>query len=528
MEHKQFPEEGAEGILPEVLTDFPEQMEPLESHPEPVAEPEPFSAGVILAEEPAFSEEVLSADTVPAALEPDTDTAAFMDRIPDVEEDYPKVSAVESEIADALTLEILQDPEFAPAVQPEPAAEEIPDQEYRYNGQETQESDNAEAGNKDASLFQFPVRKGRPRRKKGEGFLGIPNILVTFVWLALIVSIGVTLGRMIWVCAADVLAFGREDKPVTITIYEADTMEDIIDKLHSNGLIRYKSLFTRYADISDAEEDIKPGIYDLNTRYDYHALVNFMTPRSSREVVEGVLIPEGYTCKQIFALLEENKICTAVDLAAYAANGELDDYWFLEDVQRGSENCLEGYLFPDTYRFYTNDNPRSALRKLLNGFEYRFTSRMQEKFEAMQKNGKVKLSMRQVIILASMIEKETSNRNESYDISAVYHNRLANSASFPYLDCDATTYYAIGDYFGTHGPLTYEDLSVKSDYNTSWRGGHTGLPIGPICNPGSNSIDAAIAPSDVNYFYYVYYPAAGKHLFAKTLNEHNANVSKVG
>ena len=170
------------------------------------------------------------------------------------------------------------------------------------------------------SAPQASTYKGRPKRKKGEGLLGIPSILVTFVWLALIVIIGVTAGRMLWICAADVLAFGREDKVVTVTVYEADIMEDIIDKLHEGGLIRYKSLFSLYAGISDAQEDIKPGIYDLNTRYDYHALVNFMSPRSSREVIK-LTIPEGYTCRQIFALLEENRICTAVDAAAYAANG---------------------------------------------------------------------------------------------------------------------------------------------------------------------------------------------------------------
>lgn len=518
MEHKQFPEEGAEGILPEVLTDFPEQMEPLESHPEPVAEPEPFSAGVILAEEPAFSEEVLSADTVPAALEPDTDTAAFMDRIPDVEEDYPKVSAVESEIADALTLEILQDPEFAPAVQPEPAAEEIPDQEYRYNGQETQESDNAEAGNKDASLFQFPVRKGRPRRKKGEGFLGIPNILVTFVWLALIVSIGVTLGRMIWVCAADVLAFGREDKPVTITIYEADTMEDIIDKLHSNGLIRYKSLFTLYADISDAEEDIKPGIYDLNTRYDYHALVNFMTPRSSREVVEGVLIPEGYTCKQIFALLEEHKICTAVDLAAYAANGELDDYWFLEDVQRGSENCLEGYLFPDTYDFYKNSSPREVLTKLLNNFENRFSDELRQQIDKL--NAEVthdSYGIHEIVIVASLIERESSSAEESPAIAGVIYNRLFNWGYPAYLNIDASIIYAQG------GDSEHINTKLDSPYNTYT---NIGLTPGPISNPGLSSLKAALKPESHNYYYYVLNPSTGKHQFSKTEGEHNAWVAE--
>lgn len=113
------------------------------------------------------------------------------------------------------------------------------------------------------------------------------------MWLALIVVIGVTLGRMIWVCAADVLAFGRENKPVTITVYESDTMDSITDKLYDAGLIRYKSLFNFYADISHAEKKIDPGIYDLNTRYDYHALVNMMSASSTREVVEDLLIPEG-------------------------------------------------------------------------------------------------------------------------------------------------------------------------------------------------------------------------------------------
>lgn len=386
------------------------------------------------------------------------------------------------------------------------------------------------------------TKKSRPAKKKGYGLFAIPHLASALIWLSITVIIGVTLGRAFWAVCTDLMAFGKESTRITITITE-DDLDDpdaIAKKLGDAGLIKYPDLFELFyrfklnnTNKDRDEEDkvttlITTGTFTLNSANDYNAMVKAMgSYAAAREEIE-ITIPEGYTCAQIFALLEKKGVCSVAELEEYAANGDLGDYWFLEGVPRGTKYCLEGYLFPDTYRFYTNDNPRSALRKLLNGFEYRFTSRMQEKFEAMQKNGKVKLSMRQVIILASMIEKETSNRNESYDISAVYHNRLANPAAFPYLDCDATTYYAIGDYFGTHGPLSYEDLSVDSEYNTSWRGGHTGLPIGPICNPGSNSIDAAIAPSDVNYFYYVYYPAASKHLFAKTQNEHYANVSKVG
>ena len=385
-------------------------------------------------------------------------------------------------------------------------------------------------------------KKARPAKKRGYGLFAIPHLASALIRLSITVIIGVTLGRAFWAVCTDLMAFGKESTRITITITEEDVNDPdaIAKKLGDAGLVKYPELFELFYRFKlnntnkDRDEDkqvktlITAGTFTLNSANDYNAMVKAMGAyEAAREEIE-ITIPEGYTCAQIFALLEKKGVCSVKELEEYAANGELGNYWFLEGVPRGTKYCLEGYLFPDTYRFYTNDSPRSALRKLLNGFEYRFTSRMKEKYEAMQKNGKVKLTMHQVITLASMIEKETANRNESYDISAVYHNRLANAAAFPYLDCDATVYYAIGDYFGTHGPLTYDDLAVQSDYNTSWRGGRTGLPIGPIANPGSNSIDAALAPSTEKYYYYVYYPAAGKHLFAKTLNEHNANVNKVG
>lgn len=409
---------------------------------------------------------------------------------------------------------------FTPPQEPE----EVPEEELAAN-EPAQES-----------------KKTRPAKKKGYGFFAIPHLASALIWLSITVIIGVTLGRAFWAVCTDLMAFGKESTRITITITEEDVNDPdaIAKKLGDAGLIKYPDLFELFYRFKlnntnkDRDKDnqvktlITTGTFTLNSANDYNALVKAMgSYAAAREEIE-LTIPEGYTCAQIFALLEKKGVCSVKELEEYAANGDLGDYWFLEGVKRGTKYCLEGYLFPDTYRFYTNDTPRNALRKLLNGFNSRFTNLMKEKYQQMQKTGKVKLTMHQVITLASMVEKETANRNESYDISAVYHNRLANPASFPYLDCDATTYYAIGDYFGTHGPLTFEDLSVKSDYNTSWRGGRTGLPIGPICNPGSNSIDAALAPSSNNYFYYVFNPSSGKHLFARTLNEHNANVSKVG
>ena len=361
-----------------------------------------------------------------------------------------------------------------------------------------------------------PVRKGRPRRRKGEFLFGLPQIAVTCVWLAIILVTGITLGRMAWVCAADVLAFGREDKQVTITIYESDTMDDIIHKLHQGGLIRYPGLFGLYADLAVDENEIKPGIWDLNTMYDYHALVNMMSPSSSRTVVENVLIPEGFTCRQIFALLEENRVCTAKDLAEYAASGELKEYWFLENIERGSEYCLEGFLFPDTYDFYKNSSPRDVLEKMLDNFDYRFTEEMRGQIDTLNANvTENTFDIHKVVIVASMIEKETASNQESPLIASVIYNRLFDWGSTPaYLNIDASIVYALDG----KTDLTADDLRIDSPYNTYT---NTGLTPGAISNPGLASLKAALNPATSEYYYYVLNPAEGVHKFSKTLDEHN-------
>lgn len=380
------------------------------------------------------------------------------------------------------------------------------------------------------------VKKGRPRRRKGEGMLGIPNIVVTCVWACLVLLTSVTLGRLAWVCASEVLAFGREDKTVTITVYENDTIDDITQKLQANELIQYPGLFKLYAKFAVDDGDIKPGIWDLNTKYDYHALVKMMSPSSTRDVVK-VMIPEGYSCRQIFALLEENKVCTVQDIESYAASGELNDYWFLDGVARGDRYCLEGFLFPDTYEFYQNDSPRSVLNKMLSNFDTRFDEDMRGRIQTlnthladlMRRDGKAQdyidshlFTVRDVVNVASMIEKETSSAEEGYTIASVIYNRLFYWHGNPaYLNIDATIIYALNG----KTDLTAEDLRVDSPYNTYT---NVGLTPGPIANPGLNSLRAALEPAETNYYYYVLDPTAGSHVFSTTQEEHEANRARLG
>lgn len=378
-------------------------------------------------------------------------------------------------------------------------------------------------------LTEAPRRKVRPKKKGGYGLFGIPHLISTLIWLVLTISIGVSLGRLLWICATDVLAFGREDKTIYVTITDNDNIDTITDKLYNAGLIQYPKLFKFYADLANADQKISSGTFKLNSLYDYHALVGGMSATSSyRESVE-VVIPEGYSCAQIFKLLEEKGVCSADKLEKYAEESEFADYWFLEGVERGNKYTLEGFLFPDTYEFYINATPKQVFIKFLDRFEDQLDddvenllNKLNDRLASMmRKNGygtayieEHQMTLYDVITVASMIEKESAHTGENYNVSSVIYNRLTNEKGFPYLQIDATIVYALGG----KSPLTPEDLKLDSPYNSYQ---NSGLPPTPISNPGLSSILAALSPAETAYYYYALNPATGEHHFSKTLAEHN-------
>ncbi len=376
----------------------------------------------------------------------------------------------------------------------------------------------------------------KKEEKKGDGIFVIPQLLTTVLWIGIVLIIGVSLGRTLWACCADVMAFGKESQQIVITITEEDDIGDVSKKLGDAGLVRYPGLFTLFCNLTGKSDNIGDGTYTLNAHLDYNAMVNAMTDYESAQNVVEIMFPVGYNCQQIFALLEEKEVCDASALEEYAADGELSEYWFLEGVERGDKYCLEGYLFPDTYQFYTNDEPRRVIEKFLDGFDYRFTDLMKEDFENMKARYANMLSshgygqsyidsnpltMRQLVIIASLIEKETSGAKESYDIASVIYNRLTNQSNYPFLNIDAALVYALGG----KTELTEADKFYDSEYNTYK---YTGLIPGPICNPGRDSLYAALDPNETNYYYYALNPETNSHKFSSTYSEHNAFLDSIG
>lgn len=369
------------------------------------------------------------------------------------------------------------------------------------------------------------IRKIRPKGKKGYGLWGIPHIISTVIWLGLIVAIGISLGRTVWLCAVDLLALGKTGQEVTITIDAQDRIPEVAEKLEAAGMIRYPGLFEMFTKLTGKGENILTGsiTFREDMVYDYNALVNAMSYRGVARVTIDVMIPEGYNCAQIFALLEEKGVCSASALEKYAAEGELGTYWFLDGVERGDRYCLEGFLFPDTYEFYVDDEAEHVIQKLLNGFDYRFTDRMLDKYVALNNRTGLDLSIRDVVTMASIVEKEKASDSEGYSIASVFYNRLRNPGSYPFLQSDATIKYDTD--FRSKGQLGTAAQINASPYNTYTQ---KGLPAGPIANPGLSSLDAALDPEDTIYYFFIYDKSAGVHRFSRTLSEHNAWAKKLG
>lgn len=188
----------------------------------------------------------------------------------------------------------------------------------------------------------------------------LPSGIRVLLYVCCVLAASVLLAVFAWRCADDVLSLTKQDAEVTVTIADGATISQIAKELKDKGLVRSETLFKLYCWASHAERTIEPGTYSLNSRYDYHALVSNMVEASPDRSVVEITIPEGYECEDIFRLLEENGVCSYQDLASTAATYEFD-YAFLQEIPYGSENRLEGYLFPDTYQFYMGDDPENVI-----------------------------------------------------------------------------------------------------------------------------------------------------------------------
>lgn len=294
---------------------------------------------------------------------------------------------------------------------------------------------------------------------------------------------------------------------VTVEIEQGSTAEDIGAILAARGVVRSALEFEVAVRNVEAAQRLQAGTYELKTLMDPAEVVAVLVTGPGATIYRVTVI-EGLRVDEILQSLAEDTNHEYADYEAALLEGNVST-----SLREMPDNVTladwEGLLFPDTYEFASTASPEAILQRLASTMEQRVDS---IDWEAWEELGYTKY---QGIVLASLIESEARLDDERPTISSVIHNRLVENMA---LDVDATVLYALNT-----RDIADFDNEVDSPYNTYL---NPGLPPTPISAPGRASLEAAAAPDDTPYFFYVLADLEGHHAFAETLEEHNANVAQ--
>lgn len=355
--------------------------------------------------------------------------------------------------------------------------------------------------------------KPKKKKRRERNYTAYGGIVIA----TLVLCVSILLSLFIIVVGRDVL--GIESSGVEFTIYvpSGSTTDDIAQQLYDEGVIQYKDVFKLISKVKGADGSMYPG--DLNVAYNmsYSDIIDSLMESREAKQTATVTFPEGITLLSAGKLLEENNICTA-DEFIYTFNSTVFGFEFEKYVSSSSLKLYkyEGYLFPDTYEFYVGDSAYNVVKKI--------KTRTNEILNA----DTIKLAVErgftidQVVTLASIVQREAGNIEQMATIASVFENRLARPDEFPKLQSD-TTYSYIDDVIKKVLTIEYQDMYDAYDTYTC-----VGLPIGAICNPGKDAIDAVLNPDDTGYYYFCSNLETKETFFATTNEEHEENKKKAG
>lgn len=359
-------------------------------------------------------------------------------------------------------------------------------------------------------------KQKKPKKvKKRNGYHSLIVFFAVSIILTTVVSvIGIS-------CINDILAFMRSDDVITVSIPADATTDDVINILGDCGIVKqkwfckiYNYAFTTL--LHKSEKSYKGGVYYVEANLGFETYLNRFSNPVKGAKTYLVTIPEGYTIYQIAKRLDDFGICDQSKFIA-SLKGTNFSYDFIKGINAGASRTfkLEGYLYPDTYEFYENDDPNSVIRKMLDHSDEMWTDEYEKRAEELG------MSRDEIMTIASIIEREAANVEQMDEISSIIHNRLNNASTWPTIDCDSTSTY-IRKFVGPNVTDGQAKIYVNA-YNTySVRG----LPPGPICNPGEDAINAALYPADTNYYFFRH-DNNGKIYLAETQAEHDRNANLV-
>lgn len=357
------------------------------------------------------------------------------------------------------------------------------------------------------------------KRKAAQKRMIINNVKRVSVIMAIVVAISVSIAVVTISCINDVLAIHvneKKDSEVSVVITDGMDTDAVIDALDDAGVVKnawFCKLAARFIGYSD--EGYIARTYEFTRSMGLENMLNEIKNNSSSASKTVTLtFPEGYTADQIFALLEQNSVCKRADLIT--AMNTIDftkDFDFLTSLDNTHNRYMifEGYLFPDTYEFYIGEAPQSVLKKFLNNFDKKWTDNYSELAD---EKG---MTIDQVVKLASIVEKEAVGSDMPV-VGSILLNRID---AFMRLECDSTSIYMAGNL----SDLTEDQVAAyNAIYDTYVC---TALPVGAICNPGTDAIVAVLNAPETGYYYFIH-DANNEFRVAKSLSEHENNIRTYG
>jgi UPF0755 protein len=294
--------------------------------------------------------------------------------------------------------------------------------------------------------------------------------------------------------------FDIDTREEIFVVNKGSGLRTVAAQLEKRGLIKSKNFFMLWAYLKGGSRHIKAGEYGLNRSMAPVRIFHILSSGTIKTY--SFTIPEGLVAEQIADLLEGGNFLNKRDFIYLVHDKSLIASYDIDG------QSLEGYLFPDTYVISRDMGARDLIDLMVNRFW--------EVFDALIGDQKIGMSVKDMVTLASIVEKETGLADERPIIASVFLNRLERGMR---LDSDPTVIYGLKDFDGN---LRREDLRTPSPYNTYI---HPGLPLGPIANPGRESLKAVLDPADTEYLYFVS-KNDGSHHFSSTLKEHNKAVFK--
>ncbi len=356
-----------------------------------------------------------------------------------------------------------------------------------------------------------PNETGKKKRRRRRSRLGRALLVIVIVLavIAGVLGISYTIGKKF---AENLLFSGASaetevdinpETTIAVDIPQGSSTKAIADILKDNGIISSKLSFRIKSKLNGADGTYNYGTFYLSKDMTADQIIKILQSTTQAEQTNRLTIPEGYTAKQIAALLDERGIAASEEFFNEMNNGTFE-YDFLEGIPK-RENYLEGYLFPDTYFLSGNETARDIIVMMLNRFEQVYNESVKDYVSS---GG---YTLDELVTVASMVESEAKLDEERPIIAGVIYNRLDIDML---LQIDSTVQYALST---RNEVVTTTDLSVDSPYNTYK---YKGLPEGPICNPGLASLEAAVKPESHNYLYYVLKEQGGsEHTFTDNYDD---------